>query len=81
MAVHSQKILDFVVNEVPSGNINGSNKNFTISSEPIEDEVFVKLNGLIQKEGTSEDFTISGTTITFNIPPKTGMKVLVSYFR
>ena len=69
----------FFKDEVPSGTINGSNTNFTLSSTPFDpqDAVQVYLDGLKQKNGT--DFTISGTTITFATAPAIGQNVEVFY--
>jgi len=55
------------VNEAPSGSINGVNKTFTLSQTPIEGTEQVYLNGLLQEPGSSNDYTISGSVITFVI--------------
>lgn len=69
----------FVDMETPSGTINGSNTAFTIANTPISGSVHVFLNGLLQKSGGGNDYTISGTTITFVTAPETGSTLLVSY--
>ena len=69
------------VKEVPSGSVNGTNVTFTISNAPAvagTEQVF--LNGLLQFSGVSDDYTISGGTITFNTAPETGWKLVVYYF-
>lgn len=58
---------NFVVSETPSGTINGSNTAFTIANTPIAGTVQVFLNGLLQT--VSNDYTISGTTITYTTAP------------
>ena len=68
-----------VVNEIPSGSINGSNKVFTLENEPLSDTERVSLNGLLQEPGSGKDYTISGDTITFSLAPNTGDVLLVSY--
>lgn len=54
-------------NEVPSGANDGVNKVFTIAHSPTSDAaVMVYVNGIKMRNGASYDYTISGTTITFN---------------
>lgn len=68
----------FYVFEVPTGTVNGSNTNFSLSQAPLEDAaVIVMLDGLIQDLIT--EYSISGTTITFVTAPAVGQKVLVQY--
>jgi hypothetical protein len=70
---------DFVTREVPSGTINGVNDTFTLAATPVAGSEEVYLNGVLQDSGVSDDYTISGDTITYNTAPQTGDKVLVSY--
>jgi hypothetical protein len=69
----------FVIRETPSGSINGSNTTFTLANTPITGTEEVFLNGLLQNEGGSNDYTISGATITYNTAPQTGDELLVNY--
>lgn len=66
-----------VRNEVPSGTVNGSNTSFTITTAPVTGTLRVYINGVRQK--VTDDYTLSGTTITFVTPPLTGDKLLVDY--
>lgn len=61
----------------PTGAVNGINKVFTLPTNPGA-VVLVYLAGVLQNPGVSNDYTISGTTITFNTAPVTG-PVLVVY--
>lgn len=70
---------DFVIRETPSGTINGVNTTFTLANTPTAGTEEVYLNGLLQNEGVSNDYTISGATITYNTAPATGDVLLVSY--
>ncbi len=59
-------------NEVPSGAVDSSNPTFTLAQgpDPVGAMMLFK-NGILQRVGSGNDFTISGTTITFlagNIP-------------
>ena len=67
--------------EVPSGSVNGTNVTFTLSQTPsVANTEQVFLNGLLQSAGASDDYTISGDTITFNSAPEAGWKLIVYYF-
>lgn len=63
--------------EVPSGTINDSNTSFTLASTPVSGSVILFQNGIRLK--VTEDYTISGSTITFNTAPATGDLLLVDY--
>lgn len=67
------------VTETPSGTVNGSNVTFTLSATPDTGSLSVFLNGGFQTEITTEDYSLSGTTITFVDAPLTGSKVRVRY--
>lgn len=69
-----------LLSEVPTGTIDGSNASFTLSEVPLF--VFVFLNGLKLREGVSDDYTITGSTITFNddIIPEVGDDIEVVYW-
>ncbi len=68
-----------VWNETPTGSINGANATFTLATAP--SELLLHVNGLLQHAGASNDFTLSGATITFNAGaiPQTGDVLLVTY--
>jgi len=72
---------NFVTRETPSGTINGVNTSFTLANTPVagSEEVFV--NGILQTSGSGNDYTISGTTITFEAGavPETGDVLRVNY--
>lgn len=82
MVVHSKQILasSWIANDVLIGEINGVNKIFELNYTPAS-EVIIRLNGNILDPGTIKDYIISGKIITFVKAPKTGMKILASYFR
>lgn len=64
--------------EVPTGSINGSNTNFTLAHTPDSGSEHVYLNGVLQN-GSGNDYTLVGTTITFVSAPPSGSTLLVSY--
>jgi len=73
------KVADFVVREVPTGLIDGSNTSYTLANTPVAGSEEIYLNGLLQNVGAGNDYTISSGTITFNSAPETGDIILVSY--
>lgn len=70
---------NFVDKETPSGSVNGSNVTFTLANTPVSGSEHVHLNGLLQEQGSGNDYTISGATITYLSAPLTGDKIRVSY--
>lgn len=71
----------FVDKEVPTGVINGVNVTFTLASTPQVGSEHVFLNGELQNPGGSNDYTISGSTITFNVAPPTSTSALLVDYR
>lgn len=70
--------IHIIDDETPSGTINGVNKVFTLAHSPDPvGSVKVFLNGARQR--VTEDYTISGNTITFTTAPLTGSILLVDY--
>jgi len=78
-----------VTREIPSGIINGINDTFTLANTPITGTEHVYVNGILQDEGSGNDYTISGNTIIFEpgaIPQPAGInpsddKIRVSYIK
>jgi hypothetical protein len=67
-----------VMSEVPSGTVDSSNTDFTLSNTPATGSLRVYVNGVRQK--VTDDYTLSGTTVTFITAPETGDKILCDYF-
>ena len=64
--------------ETPTGTVNGSNDTFTLSSTPVAAaSVIMILDGLTMSNG--DDYTVSGTTVTFTIPPANGSEIKAIY--
>jgi len=70
----------FVFHEIPTGDINSTNKVYTIAEDPLAGTVQVFLNGLLQAPG-GLDYTVSGTTITFEKAPRTSSILYVHYIK
>jgi len=72
---------NFVTEETPSGTINGSNTTFTLANTPTSGTVKLYLNGVRQKSGAGNDYTISTNTITMTTAPVSGDVLLVDYMK
>ena len=72
---------NFVTEETPSGSINGSNTSFTIANTPTAGTVKLYLNGVRQKSGAGNDYTISTNTITMTTAPVSGDVMIVDYMK
>lgn len=69
----------FIWNEAVSGTVNGSNTAFSIVSAPVAGKLLLTVNGVIQRSGAGNDYTISGTAITMLYAPKTNSVLLATY--
>lgn len=58
----------FIDDETPSGTIDGSNQTFTLANTPIPSSLKVYRGGARQR--VTEDYTLSGRTITFTLAPQ-----------
>lgn len=74
---------DNVYNEVPVGEINGSNTVFYTLYQFIDSSMRVYLNGLRLRQGSSYDYTTSGydKRIVMNYAPLTGDSLVVDYVK
>ena len=58
---------------------NGSTTNFTLQQVSTTNAVFVRISGVMQRNGT--DFTVSGTTLAFTTaPPDLANNIVVQFF-
>jgi len=74
------KIANYVV-ENPSESADGSRTAFTLTATPLTGSEMVFRNGILMERGAGNDYTISGTTITFASAPESGDKIRVSYLK
>ena len=75
------KTANYVVRETPSGLVNGANATFNLANAPVNGTEQVFLNGILQDPGSGNDYTISGSTVTFVSAPTTGDKIRVTYLK
>jgi len=74
------KITNYVV-ENPSESADGSRVAFTVTTTPVSGSEMVFRNGILMERGAGNDYTISGTSITFASAPDSGDKLRVTYLR
>jgi hypothetical protein len=72
---------NFVWKELPSGALNGTNTSFGLAFTPLAGSEIVHLNGVLQASGAGNDYTISGTTITYLTAPLSTDTLVVSYMK
>ena len=73
------KYTDFVTGEVLGGTPNGTLTAFTLAHAPQNDSQKIYLNGQRMNEGSGNDYTISGTSVTMLFSPQTGDLLIVDY--
>lgn len=67
--------------ETPSGSVDGSNKEFTLSAEPSPaSSLFFIVNGSVLK-GDGNDFTLSGDTVTMTWAPASGSNIITFFLK
>lgn len=69
--------VNFADNEVPSGVQNGVNTTFTLANTPTSGTLHLYYNGIRQK--ITDDFTLTGNTITTTSPPASLDTLLADY--
>ncbi len=67
----------FIDDETPTGTVNGVNTIFIVSKTPQDGSLKVYRGGARQR--ITEDYTLSGRTITFLIAPQVGEIILVDF--
>jgi len=68
------------IQEAPSGTINSSNVNFTLTYSPIfTSAIIVFVNGVALTQ--TAHYSVSGNAITFTAAPATGSSILAVYIR
>ncbi len=75
--LNAEFLKEFIVDETPTGTVNGSNADFVLSEVPFDpqDGVQVFIDGL-----KDDAFILTGTTITMTTAPALGQSIRVHYF-
>ena len=78
-ALEAVTTLNIQPSEFPTGTIDGLSTHFILSHTPNGLLFILSLNGLLQHAGSSNDFTLTGATITFNSAPTVGDSIIATY--
>lgn len=73
----------WVFQEIPSGTLDGSNKTFGLAHTPLGSSLSLYVNGVLQKAGAGNDYTIATATITVEAAapaPVSGDNLLAIYY-
>lgn len=69
-----------MVQEIPSGTVNGSNATFTLANTPgASATVVFSIDGMVLTQGAGKDYTISSGTITMATAPVVGQTLWAVY--
>jgi hypothetical protein len=72
---------DFVIQQALTGDLDGSNTTFSLQAGARTGTLTLILNGLILAEGNSNDYAISGTTVTMAFAPDDNDRLVASYVK
>jgi hypothetical protein len=72
---------NFVVEEIPSGLLNGSNTIYTLAFTPVSSKLKLFLNGIRLRSGAGNDYTISTATITMATAPTSNDVLIADYIK
>jgi hypothetical protein len=75
----ASETVGFVDAEEPTGAIDGVNTTYTLAGTPLAGSVKLMFNGQVLREGATNDFQITGSTITTLFTPETGDQLWVDY--
>ena len=62
-----------------TGTVDGSNTAFTTANTPVDGTLQVYIDGQLMKSG--DDYTASGSTVTFTEAPVSGSTILACYWK
>lgn len=75
-------ITELVLNEVPTGAIDGVNTTYTLAYEPsTTSSVMIWLNGQLMTQGADKDYNVVTQTVTMSFAPREGDIILSMYTR
>lgn len=74
--------VNYVVREVLTGAINGTNDTFIMAHTPKTNSEMIFVNGILQQPGAGQDYQLFGNSVVFNsyCIPTTGESVMGTYF-
>ncbi|MCS7054463.1 MAG: hypothetical protein NZM09_12140 [Ignavibacterium sp.] len=72
---------NFVFMERLTGEIDGSNTEFSLVNTPLNDKLMLFRNGILLVPGQGNDYSISGNTIIFRYAPQDGDNLFACYLK
>lgn len=70
---------EFIAKETPSGDVDGTNRIFSVENSIKIDTEQVFLNGMLLEQGIDNDYIIEDNNVVFNVAPRINWKIKVSY--
>jgi hypothetical protein len=75
-------VLNMRFNEMPSGSVDGANTFFGLDDPPTPtDSLMLHRNGMLMAQGVGSDYILSGSTVTFSKPPRSGSNLFATYVK
>lgn len=66
--------------DFPTGDVDGINSVFSLSYSPNPTTALMFfVNGILQRQGASADYTVAGPTVSFNYVPQSGSNLIATY--
>jgi hypothetical protein len=73
-------ITELVLNETPTGTVDGDNLTFTLEYTPSSaSSVMLWMNGQLLNQGVGKDYVVASQTVTMSFPPQVGDVLLTMY--
>lgn len=67
-------------NETPTGDVDGVNTTFVLANSPSPSRALqLYVNGVLQRQGTGNDYVLSASSITLLWTPRSGSNILATY--
>lgn len=77
---YATTVQNTVWSEIPGGLVDGVNNVFTVANAPSPSSgLMFYVNGVLQRQGASYDYTLAGSTITLNYTPQSGSNLIATY--
>ena len=77
--VRKSQEVKFIDKEIPGGLVNDDNKIYELTNSPIESSEHVYINGVLQTNGISADYIVTGSKLIFNEAPFNGANIRCTY--
>ncbi|MNR25263.1 hypothetical protein D3C85_1424020 [compost metagenome] len=76
-----KELTQHIVNEIPLGEVDGSNREFIIKHPIVKNTEEIFINGVLMSKGEEEDYIVENQNIIFTFPVPSEAKVKIKYRR